>query len=330
MNLLAVFAGALLPTVALAQDDDSDDQEIVVTAPLEGSRIESLQGAEVLRRDDSVAQLNGGLGDTLDSTPGIATTFFGAGASRPIIRGLGEDRVRVLQNGIGAIDASTASPDHAVTSDGLDAERIEVLRGAAALAYGGNAIGGVVNVIDQTIPTRAIDGMSFDGLTAYSSVDNGLQSAGSLGFGAGPFAVRLSAAARDTDPYETPIGEALNQWTSVRSYGVGGSWLGDWGFAGLAVKHRRAGSPLWSPEFVRLHEEFSGTVEQAIATGPYTYFALRTPSGQLRWVVTMSRAHRDAKWLHVESFGSREDFASLKLQRRFKRLYFVSVRKHSG
>lgn len=100
--------------------------------------------------------------------------------------------------------------------------------------------------------------------------------------------------------------------------------------AGLAVKHRRAGSPLWSPEFVRLHEEFSGTVEQAIATGPYTYFALRTPSGQLRWVVTMSRAHRDAKWLHVESFGSREDFASLKLQRRFKRLYFVSVRKHSG
>jgi hypothetical protein len=100
--------------------------------------------------------------------------------------------------------------------------------------------------------------------------------------------------------------------------------------AALAVKHRRADSPLLSREFVRQHEEFSGTVEQALAAGSYTYFALRTPSGQLRWVVTMSRAHRDAKWLYVESFGSREGFASAKLQRRFELLYFVSVRKHSG
>jgi iron complex outermembrane receptor protein len=233
--VFAVFAGVLFPTLALAQEDES--QEIVVTAPLEGSRIESLQGAEVLRRDDIVTQLNGGLGNTLDATPGIATTFFGAGASRPIIRGLGEDRVRVLQNGIGAIDASTASPDHAVTSDGLDAERIEILRGAAALAYGGNAIGGVVNVIDQSIPTREIDGMRFDGLAAFSSVDESAQGAANLGFGAGPFALQFNASARDTDPYETPIGEALNQWTSVRTYGAGGSLLGDWGFAGIAVKN---------------------------------------------------------------------------------------------
>ncbi|MEQ1818725.1 MAG: TonB-dependent receptor [Terricaulis sp.] len=234
--VFALCAGAVLfPAAAMAQDDE-DEPEIVVTAPLEGSRIESLQGAEVLRRDDIVEQLNGGLGDTLDSVPGIATTFFGAGASRPIIRGLGEDRVRVLQNGIGAIDASTASPDHAVTSDGLDAERIEVLRGAAALAYGGNAIGGVVNVIDQSIPTRRIDGVTFDGLAAFSSVNDGTQGDANLGFGAGPFALRLSAAARDTDPYETPVGEALNQWTSVRSYGIGASLLGDWGFSGLAVK----------------------------------------------------------------------------------------------
>lgn len=234
--VFAVFAGALFPAIAAAQDE-SGESEIVVTAPLEGSRIESLQGAEVLQRDDIIEQLNGGLGDTLDATPGISTTFFGAGASRPIIRGLGEDRVRVLQNGIGAIDASTASPDHAVTSDGLDAERIEILRGAAALAYGGNAIGGVVNVIDQSIPTRAIEGVTFDGLAAYSSVDEGTQGAANAGFGAGPFALRLSAAARDADPYDTPIGEALNQFTSVRSYGAGGSLTGEWGFAGLAVKN---------------------------------------------------------------------------------------------
>lgn len=226
----------LLPLNAAAQDASNTEQEIVVTAPLEGSRIESLQGAEILLRDDIAAQLHGGLGDTLDSSPGISTTFFGAGASRPIIRGLGEDRVRVLQNGIGAIDASTASPDHAVTSDGLDADRIEILRGAAALAYGGNAIGGVVNVIDQSIPTRAREGVSVNGLAGYSTVDDGYQAAIRAGFGAGDLAFTLNASERNADAYDTPLGEALNQVSEVRTYGGGAALVRDWGHVGLAVK----------------------------------------------------------------------------------------------
>ena len=231
---LVVF-GSLLPGAAFAQNADPLD-EIVVTAPLEGARIESLQGAAILDRDDIVETLNGGLGDTLDSQPGVSTTFFGAGASRPIIRGLGEDRVRVLQNGIGAVDASTASPDHAVTADGLDAERIEVLRGAAALAYGGNAVGGVVNVVDQSIPTRLSDSVSFSGLAAASSVDQSTQGAANVSASAGDLAFRVSASARDTDNYDTPIGEALNSWTNLRAYAGGASLVRDWGFAGLAVK----------------------------------------------------------------------------------------------
>ncbi|MBY0564867.1 MAG: TonB-dependent receptor [Hyphomonadaceae bacterium] len=230
----ALSLTALIPTLGAAQT--VDEQEIVVTAPLEGARIESLQGAAILHREDVIATLSGGLGDTLDRQPGISTTFFGAAASRPIIRGLGEDRVRVLQNGIGTIDASTASPDHAVTSDGLDAERIEVLRGAAALAYGGNAIGGVVNVIDQSIPTRAIDGLRFSGLAAYSTVDGGRHGAANIGVGAGDVAFDLSVAARETDSYDTPDGEALNQFTSHRSYSGGAALVGEWGFSGLAVK----------------------------------------------------------------------------------------------
>jgi iron complex outermembrane receptor protein len=223
------------PALALAQSTPPED-EIVVTAPLDGSRIESLQGAAILSRDDIIETLNNGLGDTLDSQLGVSTTFFGAGASRPIIRGLGDDRVRVLQNGIGAIDASTASPDHAVTADGLDAERIEILRGAAALAYGGNAIGGVVNVIDQSIPTRAVAGVRFDALAAYSSVDAGAQGAANIAAGAGDLNFRLSAAGRETGNYDTPIGEALNSWTSLRSYAGGASLVRDWGFAGVAAK----------------------------------------------------------------------------------------------
>lgn len=272
-----VFAACLGAAAPAFAQEIEEEQEVIVTAPIEGSRIESLQGAAVLRRDDIVQQLNGGLGDTLDATPGIATTFFGAGASRPIIRGLGEDRVRVLQNGIGAIDASTASPDHAVTSDALDAERIEVLRGAAALAYGGNAIGGVVNVIDQSIPTRAIDGVTFSGLAAYSTVDDGVQGDADLGLGAGPFALRLNASARSANAYDTPIGEAENQWVDTRAFGAGGALVRDWGFAGLAVKRTEdsygllpeaPGEPGGHIDMEQTRIEARGDVR--ISAGPFT------------------------------------------------------------
>lgn len=260
--IVTALVGALAaPGVAFAQSAGRGDEEVIVTAPIEGARIESLQGAAVLRREDIIESLNGGLGDTLDAQPGVSTTFFGAGASRPIIRGLGEDRVRVLENGIGAIDASTASPDHAVTADGLDAERIEVLRGAAALAYGGNAIGGVVNVIDQSIPTRVIEELEGEALASYSSVDDGKQLAADIGAGAGSLAFRVSAASRDTENYEIPgfaeseyahegeeeeegheeaYGVAPNSWTEFRTYAAGGSFVDDWGFVGLAVKRTQS------------------------------------------------------------------------------------------
>jgi iron complex outermembrane recepter protein len=124
MTRWAALAGGLVLMPVTTAAAQSVQDEIVVTAPLEGARIESLQGALVLRREDVLENLHGGLGETLERTPGVASTFYGAGASRPIIRGLGEDRVRVLQNGVGAIDAAAASPDHAVTSDGLEADRI--------------------------------------------------------------------------------------------------------------------------------------------------------------------------------------------------------------
>jgi iron complex outermembrane recepter protein len=257
MVAIGVLAAA---PAAMAQESGtrSAEDEVVITAPLEGSRIESLQGAAVLDRDAVTDNLVGGLGETVANLPGVASSFFGAGASRPVIRGLGDDRVRVLENGIGSIDAASASPDHAPTADGLDAERIEVLRGAAALAYGGNAIGGVINVIDQSIPTRAPEnGYAVDGLASYSTVDDGRQ--GALGFTAatGPLVLRLDVGARETDNYEIPgfarsaaaraadpvapgdtevQGEAPNSFTSVRSYAGGASLVRDWGFAGVAVK----------------------------------------------------------------------------------------------
>lgn len=274
MMMIGMVAAS--PAAAFAQTPGVErEEEIVVTAPLEGSRIESLQGVEVLNRDAIVENLTGSIGETLAHLPGVSSTFYGAGASRPVIRGLGEDRVRILQNGIGAIDASSASPDHAVTADGLDSQRIEVLRGAAALAYGGNAVGGVINVIDGSIPrTTPKNGFAVDSVLAYSTGDEGWQGDVAGDFAAGPLVFRLGIGRRDTDNYDIPgfarsaarraeeplgvgeteiTGETPNSWTELKSYTGGASLVRDWGFAGVAIKRfeteyglppEDAGSPL--------------------------------------------------------------------------------------
>ena len=110
----------------------------------------SYAGAELLFRSKTT------LGETLDGTPGISSTYFGPNASRPIIRRQDGDRIRILNNGGALSDVSNLSCDHSVTADLSSIERIEVLRGPGALQYGGSAVGGVVNVIDNRIPREPL------------------------------------------------------------------------------------------------------------------------------------------------------------------------------
>jgi iron complex outermembrane receptor protein len=136
---------------AATEGDDFHGPEIVVTAGgLE--RLDVVAGTATLEGDVLHRNLDGQIGEILSRTPGVSATSFSPGASRPVLRGLQGDRVRVLVDGIGAIDASNTSTDHAVTIDPLTAQRIEVLRGPAVLLYGSSAIGGAVNVIDKRIP----------------------------------------------------------------------------------------------------------------------------------------------------------------------------------
>lgn len=140
---------------APAGTDDGDDfhGQIVVTA---GGlkRLDMLAGTSVVEAEDLQRNAAGQIGEILAKVPGVSASSFSPGASRPVLRGFSGDRVRVLQDGIGSIDASNTSADHAVTIDPLTAERIEVLRGPAVLLYGSSAIGGAVNVLDKRIPRR--------------------------------------------------------------------------------------------------------------------------------------------------------------------------------
>ena len=163
-----------------ASDDFHNDDAIVVTAPyLE--RLDILAGTSVLTGDQLTKDLRGQIGDSLTSLPGVSSTSFAPGSSRPVLRGFQGPRVRVLTDGIGALDASNTSVDHAVTIDPLTAQRIEVLRGPAVLLFGGDAIGGAVNVIDKRIP-RDVPTESFhlDAVGGFGSAANDWSVGGSL------------------------------------------------------------------------------------------------------------------------------------------------------
>lgn len=206
LSFSALSATLIIAAPAMAQNLDSEIDEIIVTgSPLNRSVDEAITGVSVLSGDELSDRLAATIGETLKSEPGVSSTFFGAGASRPILRGQGGDRIRVLTNGIGSIDASSASPDHAVAAEPAQAERIEVLRGAALLRYGSSGAGGVVNVIDGRIP----DSLPEDGLdgafrVGASSVDAGREVAGSLDKALGNFVLHLDGTFKETDDYDIP------------------------------------------------------------------------------------------------------------------------------
>jgi iron complex outermembrane receptor protein len=144
--------------------------DVIVTAPFQQSEADVLQGTSVISGEELTRELRPTIGETLARQPGVSATSFGPSASRPVLRGLQGDRVRVLTDGIGSIDVSNTSVDHAVAINPLLAERVEVLRGPSALLFGSSAIGGVVNVIDSRIPrTIPQNGYRVGGIASYGS-----------------------------------------------------------------------------------------------------------------------------------------------------------------
>ena len=163
--LAAASSGALADTFA-----DEVETITVTSSALAVSRDSVTGSVDVLDRDELIRNLDSNIAQTLERLPGVSTTFFGPASGRPVIRGLGSERVRVLINGLDGLDASSSSPDHAVAVDVLGSTGVEVLRGPAAIGFGGGAIGGVVNVFDgripETMPENPVFGEVYLGATS--------------------------------------------------------------------------------------------------------------------------------------------------------------------
>ncbi|MBC5765896.1 TonB-dependent receptor [Ramlibacter albus] len=240
--LAAVAGGALaqpaLPTVTVTGNPLGTGD---VIAP-----VNQLSGPELLLRSQST------LGETLANTPGVSSTYFGPNASRPVVRGLDGDRIRVLNNGGASTDASSVSYDHAVATDPIAVERIEVLRGPAALLYGGNAIGGAVNVIDNRIPREAIQGVSGKADLGWASANHERSAAALVEGGTSKFALHADAFDRSGGDVRVPVDlpctrrgvttvvrRMCNSAAHASGAAAGGSLLFDKGYLGLSARTYR-------------------------------------------------------------------------------------------
>lgn len=230
------------------------DELVISAGSTPAQRSETYQPTSALTGWDLVRDAEASLGETLAEAPGVTASYNGPGSSRPIIRGLGGDRVRILESGIGSGDVSSQGPDHAVGVEPMSADRIEIVRGPAALLYGSGISGGVVNVIDSRIPrelpVKPLTGSVFGlGGSAADERTGGFETDG----GGGNWAWHLSGLRRETgdvaipghaeheheeehaEDEENPSGVLPNSAVETERGALGFSWVGEDGFFGVAV-----------------------------------------------------------------------------------------------
>jgi len=229
-----VKVGTAPAELNIAVDFDLHFAEVLSVSPNARPQFESYQPTTVLDGQDLAKQLDATIGATLSEAPGVAMRSFGPGPARPVIRGLDGDRVIVLEDGQRMGDLSSQSGDHGVPVNPAAAKKIEVVRGPATLLYGANAIGGLVNVITDQIPTqpttRPTGALTFD----FGSNGGHAGGAGDVHVGNGRFALHIGGAGRRAGNYKTPEGDVENSQSRMGMGQIGAAWTGDNAYAGAS------------------------------------------------------------------------------------------------
>lgn len=260
---LLSFASALafLPAAVVAQESDtpSHDPEgsqgasgptfrdtIIVTGQSLGSAEETTPlPVMVLSGEDLVHRRRGTLGETLEGLPGVHMDNFGAGASRPVIRGQTIPRIEILTDGANLFDASSVSPDHAIVTDPLLLDAIEIQRGPAAIRYGGNAVNGAINLIDSKVPKALpLDGIDGAAELRYGIADREMTTAGRVTGALGSIVLHAEGSYSNRENYDVPDefgpDRLKDSFADSSSYAFGASWVTGKGYIGAAYTRQNA------------------------------------------------------------------------------------------
>lgn len=277
----SVLAFAIGSALNAARAQEADPEEVVVNATaLRENPLEVAQPTAIVSGDELRRQIASSIGETLSQELGVSSTYFGPSASRPVIRGLGGDRVQVLEDGLSALDVSGLSQDHAVSLEAVVSEQIEIIKGPAALLYGSGASGGLVNIVSNRIPSRTANApLNGAAEVRGASATDELTGALSLNGGSGAFAWHADYFDRQTDDIRIPgfaQSAALRQQlldegetpsdaqdtvansasdTSGGAFGV--SLIGDSGFGGVSYSRFETtyGIPVEEEAFIDMKQD---------------------------------------------------------------------------
>ncbi|MWC19325.1 TonB-dependent receptor [Acinetobacter johnsonii] len=269
-NLITLSILAVVAPAVFADDTTTQQLETLTSQahPLVQTAADFAVADQVIEQK-SLKERAPTIGDALADELGVYSNQYGSGSSRPVIRGQDGPRVKVLQHASETADVSSLSPDHAVTVDPILAKQIEIIRGPSTLLYSAGTVGGLVNVTDQKIPTsmpeKGLEGTA--GLRYNSGSDEKLASAGATVALGSQFALRVEGSKREANDYIAPNyfheheGELEkerrvgNTFAKGETVSVGGSWIGERGFAGIAYTNRQDqyGLPGHSHEYESCH-----------------------------------------------------------------------------
>lgn len=268
-KLIYILVLGLISTTSLAQSQPS--LEITATGSQEATQ-SILTPTKILQGDELLNKLGSTLGATLANELGVSATGYGAGSSRPVIRGLEGARVQILQNGLSVGDVSNISQDHAVGNNMQNAHQVEILRGAAALLYGSGSSGGLVNVVNDRILTNLPDRPTGAVNTSYETVNNGRAGSVEVDGAFGSVAVHVDTAINNANNYRIPgyanqggpnqewsinpgepqsvpySGKLPNSFSNQNNLGVGVSYIGQNGYTGVSVERLNNNYGIPTPE----------------------------------------------------------------------------------
>lgn len=266
-KLIYILVSALVSASALAQSEAS--LEVTATGSQEATQ-SILTPTKILQGDELLNKLGTTLGATIANELGVSATGYGAGSSRPVIRGLEGPRVQILQNGLSVGDVSNISQDHAVGNNMQNAHQVEILRGAAALLYGSGSSGGLVNVVNDRILTNLPDRPTGAINTSYETVNNGRAGALEVDGAFGSVAVHVDTAINNANNYTIPgnsiqspgewtvpaegasapnyTGKLPNTFSNQNNLGVGASYIGKSGYTGISIERLNNNYGIPTPE----------------------------------------------------------------------------------
>lgn len=227
--LVAVFCDRVS-----ANETETLEKITIEARPVGSQSLEYIaQPVSILNNEELARKQTNTIGETLSLEPGVTSSDFGQGASRPVIRGLGGPRLQVLQDGIGSLDVSSISADHNVSVNPMQAEQIEIIRGPATLLYGSGNSAGLVNIVNNRIPDHLPDFSAHIG-TAVESARFGPDAGIRIDGGKGNMALHLDSYYLKTDDYDGAKQTIINSQVETNDHNIGTSYVTENGFLGVS------------------------------------------------------------------------------------------------